>query len=931
MTSKDPLAPVLDAVLRRWLRASHFPEEHDPASGEPWPDDLAAALAAARELRRQAGQPDEPLGPWLAEVLREVLWRDLQAAARHWIDRERSRDALAGLLILEEYLVTLDRNQPPAKVLKLLADEAHLREAWELDEETIRQVSAAAQQLFSSSTYARRRSEGVALLARAVHEAAGARTLLRPTAHPALSPLQFPLPPDFHVGRPGLEQAVLDRLQDGHTHTLVLWGPGGAGKTTLAAWAAGALAGRFPGGGLWIEVHAEESVATLQERIARSLGAALAGQSLAERAGELRALLRGRSCLLVLDDVWATPDLVHLQVTSESGRLLVTTRDAKVADLLGAPQVRVEGLADEEGLALLAAWAGRDLDSDVGRELVARLGGLPLAVCLSGARLRAGDDLAGLLAAFRGAQADLAVLDMDDAATRAESLALCFDLSYGRLADADRQRFAQLGCFAGTFGETAAAAVWNVDEAQARHACRQLLRFALLERDGTGFRLHPLLCDYARQQLAAMPEMEQVAHRRHAAWHIRYALYHPQVLDGATSPAPDLEQTWPDAVAGVRWAAIDEPRWAAWAALLAHADRPALAEAVGPALAGAVNTCLSEVVAGAEQALLHELGGDLALLRGDVEAGLAHFRQAAELWQAEGDGLAASRAWLRSAGAYLLKHEPAAAAETARSAQALLARGLPLDPDDRGAAARLFHWFDVVYNPLVRWPELPEKDVAGLARLAQQAGQPDLAARGIHIHRLWCTTKGAPRSPEARERGRTLAVQACRLWRAGGRPDRADDEIAFAGYELTGRYSRRAAARYARRRSRSTPALDAGQVQTVRGEGMRWWLGAAEKQRVGWLSRMLPRYLGAANAPALPRGSRAWRWVEDILEVGIQGGQRRRLDAGGPLPEGNGLNGPEWQALSGRQVYPWAGQTATRLILSYLLVLEREVDESHVA
>jgi hypothetical protein len=927
MTGKDPLAPALDTVLRRWLRAPHFPEEHDPASGEPWPEDLQAALAAARELRRQAGQPDEPLGPWLAEVLREVLWRALRAAARHWIDREQSREGLAGLLVLEQYLVTPDRNQPPAKVLKLLADEAHLRETWELDEETVRQVSAAAQQMFSSSTYARRRLEGVALLARAVHEAAGARTLLRPAAHPALSPLQFPPPPDFHVGRPDLEQTIRDRLQDGHT--LVLWGPGGAGKTTLAAWAAGALAGRFPGGGLWIESRGEESVAAVQERIARSLGATLAGQSLAERAGELRALLRGRPCLLVLDDVWTTPDLVHLQVTGESGRLLVTTRDAKVADLLGAPQVRVEGLADEEGLALLAAWAGGEVDEAAGRELVARFGGLPLAVCLSGARLRAGDDLAGLLAAFHQAQAGLAVLDMDDAATRAESLALCFDLSYRRLVDADRQRFAQLGCFAGTFGETAAAAVWGLDAAQARNAFRQLLRFALLERDGPGFRLHPLLRDYARQQLAAASEIEQVTHRRYAAWHIRYVLYHPQVLDGATGAAPDLERAWPDAVAGVRWAAGHEPRWAA---LLAHADRPALAEAVGPALAEAADTCLSEAVAGAEQALLHELSGDLALQQGNAEAGLAHFRQAAELWQAEGDGLAGSRAWLRVAGAYLLKQEPAAAAETARRAQALLAQGLSLAaPDGRGSAARLFHWLDVVYNPLVRWPELPEEDVAGLARLAQQTGQPDLAARGVHIHRLWCTTKAAPRSTEARERGRTLAVQACRLWRAGGRPDRADDEIAFAGYELTGRYSRRTAARYARRRSRSTPALDAGQVQAVRGEGMRWWLGASEEQRVGWLSRMLPRYLGAANAPALPRGSRAWRWVEDILEVGIQGGQRRRLGASGPLPEGNGLNGPEWQALSGRQAYPWAGQPVARLISSYLLALEREVDESRVA
>lgn len=64
---------------------------------------------------------------------------------------------------------------------------------------------------------------------------------------------------------------------------------------------------------------------------------------------------------------------------------------------------------------------------------------------------------------------------------------------------------------------------------------------------------------------------------------------------------------------------------AAWAALLAQAQRSALLEVIGPPLADAVTTLLSGVTDPAEQAILPELSGDLNLRQGDVEAGMAHY------------------------------------------------------------------------------------------------------------------------------------------------------------------------------------------------------------------------------------------------------------------------------------------------------------------
>lgn len=68
---------------------------------------------------------------------------------------------------------------------------------------------------------------------------------------PTLPPRQSPPLPDFFVSREQFEPLILGALEQEDAQTLVLWGPGGAGKTTLAAWAAGALADRFPGAACW--------------------------------------------------------------------------------------------------------------------------------------------------------------------------------------------------------------------------------------------------------------------------------------------------------------------------------------------------------------------------------------------------------------------------------------------------------------------------------------------------------------------------------------------------------------------------------------------------------------------------------------------------------------------------------------------------------
>ncbi|MFC1976587.1 hypothetical protein ACFLXQ_09325, partial [Chloroflexota bacterium] len=469
----------------------------------------------------------------------------------------------------------------------------------------------------------------------------------------------------------------------------------------------------------------------------------------------------------------------------------------------------------------------------------------------------------------------------------------------------------------------------------AHQTLKQLIRFALIERLGRTYRLHPLLHDYAYRKFTSLQADGQAIGQRHAAWHIRYALYHPSVLDNSDGVAPNLDHTWADTVSGVKWGTRFQPQLAAQAVLLAHTERPAILEEVGLALVEAVEGYLLEVTDQLEQAVLNELLGDLYLLQGNIEAGIGHFENAGGLWKKADKHLPASQAKLRVAGAHLLRQDRETALEMVHQAQDLLSASLPIPDTQLDEARGLFYWFNMVYNPLIRWEHLPEAEVAALAGLAKQTKQPHLKATGLRIYSLWCTTRAVPRSEEIRQRGRQLALEAYHLWRACGRRDQADDEVSFTKYNLTNRYGRRTALRFAGRKSEATPNVDVSQIRQIKGEGTRWWLKATETQRIDWLGWMLPRYLEADNRPLhpvkntplplLPPGSRAVGWVEEILNIGMLGGEGRRLMTRPHPPSDHILNGPEWRVLSGQKAISFEETKAKHLIENYLSTLEERL------
>jgi predicted ATPase/DNA-binding CsgD family transcriptional regulator len=269
------------------------------------------------------------------------------------------------------------------------------------------------------------------------------------------------------VGRVA-ERAALTRALgrggdgDGAARLVTLAGPGGAGKTRLAADAAAA----WDGDVAWVELAAVAEGERVVSAVTEATGVLVDGvlgpvRSLVAGLAERRLLLCMDNAEQVVDAVAAVADA--LLSSCPGVTLLVTSREP--LDVPGETVQRVGALAPAEAFALFVARGGgarpdlarSDADAAAIRSLCDRLDGLPLALELAAAWLRtltpaqidAGlDDRFALLT--RGPRG---------AAARHATLAASIDWSHDLLAAPERALLRRLSVFAGPFDAAAAAAV----------------------------------------------------------------------------------------------------------------------------------------------------------------------------------------------------------------------------------------------------------------------------------------------------------------------------------------------------------------------------------------------------------------------------------------------------------------------------------------
>ena len=314
----------------------------------------------------------------------------------------------------------------------------------------------------------------------------------------------LPVQPTPLVGREEELAEVLDLLAGARLVTLT--GAGGSGKTRLALQAAAELVDDYPQGVWWVSLAALRDPELVEPTIAQVVGA----------KGDLGEHVREQKTLLLLDNfehlLSAAPQMATLLAEAPELRVLATSRERLA--IAAEHEFPVQTLAPADALALFTARArqlkpGFEPDERVS-EICRRLDGLPLAIELAAARvkvLRPEQILERL-----GKSLELLTAGGRDAPERQRTLRATIEWSYELLSEDERELFANLAVFAGSFDLDAAEAVCEAQlDTLASLVDKSLLRQT---EDGRFFMLE-MIREYSLERLEAGVEAEQLR-RRHA-------------------------------------------------------------------------------------------------------------------------------------------------------------------------------------------------------------------------------------------------------------------------------------------------------------------------------------------------------------------------------------------------------------------------------
>ncbi|MEU6254068.1 helix-turn-helix domain-containing protein [Streptomyces sp. NPDC047043] len=366
------------------------------------------------------------------------------------------------------------------------------------------------------------------------------------------------------------------------TRAAVLFGPGGQGKTTLAAEAARRLAGHFPDGCVCVRLHGM-SEAPLPAAEALVLLLTALGHppdripvDPAAREAVYRATLSARRALIVLDDAADEERTRPLLPDAEGSFVLVTSR-RPLAGLEGVRRIRLGGLSGRESATLLERILGTPRTGGQ-TEAITRLtelcGHLPLALRIVGNRLssRPGWTPSHLADQLGDEERRLSGLVAGDLAVRS-----ALALSYGQLTVPHRLLLRRLALLPGPdTGPGLAAVLTGEDAWTTEDSLDVLVDRGLLEEPAPGrYGLHDLVRLFAREQLGE--EETQSVGLRMADWLLRSAS-----AAGRWFEAPGAPQPWPGEVPAFAPASADEaeawltaerPHWVGALPLMFEAGR----------------------------------------------------------------------------------------------------------------------------------------------------------------------------------------------------------------------------------------------------------------------------------------------------------------------------------------------------------------------
>ena len=416
------------------------------------------------------------------------------------------------------------------------------------------------------------------------------------------------------LGRESELAALSGWLRDPETRLATISGIGGVGKTRLALAVAASFMSHpaalqpadqapqpslFPDGVWFVQLAGlpaefapdrpgQEAGELFVAAIATTLGVALNGPE--SPARQLERYLRNRRLLLVLNNyehlLSTRPILLSLLHNAPGVRALVTSRERlaiggeRLLQLEGLPLPPSEAAQSQD--ALLAYSSARlfvtralehgthlTLDEAERRSLIRichLAEGLPLVIELAAAW--AGHYTCAEIAAEITANLDF--LNAESAAARVDlparqrSPRAAFDYAWRLLSPAEQRALAQLALLQGPFSREAAL---TVSEARLVDLI-SLLNKSLLRQTSPGwYAMHSLVCQFAAEQLRAMPGLLEASRQRYVAYflgfvadreHVWHTLTPQQARDDIRPVRENVRAAWQWAIQHQAWAVVEK-------------------------------------------------------------------------------------------------------------------------------------------------------------------------------------------------------------------------------------------------------------------------------------------------------------------------------------------------------------------------------------
>ena len=343
----------------------------------------------------------------------------------------------------------------------------------------------------------------------------------------ALHQTNLPISPTPFLGRERELREVLALLARDDVRLLTLTGPGGTGKTRLAAQAAGLSSADYPDGVWWVPLAALREPELVLEAAGLSLGSK---NGLAEHIADKRLLLLLDNFEHVID---AADDLAAVLAACPKLDLLVTSREP--LHVSGEQEYAVLPLDTEESVDFFLARARAvrpDFHADDSiSEICRRLDDLPLALELAAARVKALAP-AQILARLEQ-RLPLLTGGARDLPERQRTLRAAISWSYELLSRSEQDLFARLAVFRGGCRLEAAEQVVDAD----LDLLQSLVDQSLLRHDGARYWMLETIREFAAEQLERAGEAREFE-SRHAEVFLDFAERSELILRGGD--APDL-------------------------------------------------------------------------------------------------------------------------------------------------------------------------------------------------------------------------------------------------------------------------------------------------------------------------------------------------------------------------------------------------------